>query len=504
MMRIGIISGDETLHAPAVRYLSSYLKKGGHPVELLFMRKRAATTPTPHLPDDFHSYSAEQLDAARRWAGKFDLLGLTCISLNAPRTRQLAVALSGGAPVVWGGAHATTSSEECLAQSDMVCRGEGEEAFLELANALEAGKPTRDIANLWLRENGVVRRNDVRQLLPDLDALGGHDYDLRSQSLLDGNRIRNAEEKDLGSVWYLNHIRGCPFKCSFCWWSFHHRLYKDKGPRFRKRSPESVAEEVSALKRRFSSLRYINFMNEDDFLYTREEAREFSLRWQEVRIPFTMQVSPLTLDREKLDAYVGAGLRSLGMGMQSGSDRMLHLYDRRMFQVDIRKAASLLKGYAGRITVVYQMLYNCSYEKEEDLRATLRLIAELPPPFELSLLNLTYLPGTTLHERAMRDGHIGEGETQRLHRHGYDLVGHLYHASYVPSPYLLFLMRSCSGRVTARRIGLIPRKLLPALSSPWLCGAFDTRPSLTAALYGGYGAARRITHRFRPPREEGR
>src|SRR3989344_5802284 len=161
MMRIGIISGDETLHAPAVRYLSSYLKKGGHPVELLFMRKRAATTPTPHLPDDFPSYSAEQLDAARRWAGKFDLLGLTCISLNAPRTRQLAVALSGGAPVVWGGAHATTSSEECLAQSDMVCRGEGEEAFLLLVelppSALQGQRPEVPQAQSGERGRGGQR-----------------------------------------------------------------------------------------------------------------------------------------------------------------------------------------------------------------------------------------------------------------------------------------------------------------------------------------------------------
>ena len=36
-------------------------------------------------------------------------------------------------PVIWGGAHPTIMPDECLKYADMVCRGEGEGALLELS-----------------------------------------------------------------------------------------------------------------------------------------------------------------------------------------------------------------------------------------------------------------------------------------------------------------------------------------------------------------------------------
>jgi len=54
---------------------------------------------------------------------------------------------------------------------DVAWFGEGEYPFLEIVNALEDGKETRHITNLWVKENGVVTGNPLRPLISNIDEL---------------------------------------------------------------------------------------------------------------------------------------------------------------------------------------------------------------------------------------------------------------------------------------------------------------------------------------------
>ncbi len=483
-MRIGLISGDEALQGPALRYLSSYLRKQEHSTRILFMKKLPQANPSPSkLPRDFDCYSESQLDAMADWASRFDLLGISCISLNAKRTHLLARRLNTlGIPLVWGGAHATVAPDECLESAGIVCRGEGEGAILELADTLEAGKPVHRIQNLWARHGGRAYKNEVRPLVRELDTLGGHDYDLRHHKVLEGDLILPFEEKHLGGKLLLNTIRGCPHECSYCWASLSHKMYKGKGPKVRKRSPGSVIDEMESLRRTFSTIRFINFMNEDDFLYTHDEVRSLTGGLREIGWPFVTHVSPATFDRKKLDWYVGAGMCGLAIGVQSGSERILRIYQRPMYKETVLSVAEILKEYADRITITYQFLYNCCYEEREDLLATLRLITQLPPPFDLDCYNLAYIPGTRLYEQALEDGLIGTYSSFRLDQHGHDLDRHLEQTEKTSSPHLLHLLRWCTGKVTMRRLGHIPRPLVSLLSLPAVVALSDRFPSMLPLL----------------------
>lgn len=56
-------------------------------------------------------------------------------------------------PIIVGGIQATSLPEFVLSNPDidMIYRGEGELAFLELVDRMEQGKDISDVANIWLK-----------------------------------------------------------------------------------------------------------------------------------------------------------------------------------------------------------------------------------------------------------------------------------------------------------------------------------------------------------------
>ena len=103
-------------------------------------------------------------------------------------------------PVVAGGLHPTFSPEVVLASAgfDHVCLGEGEEAFLELVEALEAHAPLASIKNIWTRG---MRRPALRLPMDPLDSVPF--------------MARDFLDEHVGVV-HMSTQRGCPFPCTYC------------------------------------------------------------------------------------------------------------------------------------------------------------------------------------------------------------------------------------------------------------------------------------------------
>jgi radical SAM superfamily enzyme YgiQ (UPF0313 family) len=73
--------------------------------------------------------------------------------------------------ILFGGMHPTFYPEmvrgECI---DIICRGDGEDALLELLDTMENGEDYTKILNLWVKEaDGTIHRNTLRALEQDLD-----------------------------------------------------------------------------------------------------------------------------------------------------------------------------------------------------------------------------------------------------------------------------------------------------------------------------------------------
>src|SRR5580765_4455333 len=62
-----------------------------------------------------------------------------------------------------GGPHATYFPEVLQPPGlDVICRGEGEDAAVELADALDRGADHRAIRDLWVKHEGAIFRNPPR------------------------------------------------------------------------------------------------------------------------------------------------------------------------------------------------------------------------------------------------------------------------------------------------------------------------------------------------------
>ena len=81
---------------------------------------------------------------------------------------------------VFGGTHVTLNPEEVIQEPavDIVCRGEGEYPMVDLVNAVEQKEDYSRIKNLWVKKEGEIKKNAIRDLICDLDSLPFPDREL--------------------------------------------------------------------------------------------------------------------------------------------------------------------------------------------------------------------------------------------------------------------------------------------------------------------------------------
>jgi radical SAM superfamily enzyme YgiQ (UPF0313 family) len=307
---------------------------------------------------------------------KPDLIGfsLTALTLDPAAEVTARIKQHFDVPVIWGGAGPTLEPERCLEHADLVCHGEGEELIVELAERLDAGVDYADLRGLWLERNGTIIKNPDAPLL-DLDKIAIPDFETaRTLSINDDQLRRNVYPHNLGRQYVIMTQRGCPFSCSFCVESVYQDMWGKKNS-LRRRSVDVVIEELVAAKRRFD-INQVMFYD-DVFTVNPKWLREFSARYKaEVGLPFWAYTYPTTTRKEDLLLLKDAGLRSITMGIQSGSEEILRDFNRPVAQDKANEAARIiaecgLQGFFDLITKVH-------FEKEEHLRQTFEFLLEFP------------------------------------------------------------------------------------------------------------------------------
>ena len=137
-------------------------------------------------------------------------------------------------PVIFGGIYPTFAPRIVLKENsiDMICEGEGEEMFVELANNLENKKDITKILNLTVKKDGKIFRSGKEVSLDDLptgDNIYGEQTGLRrpqthmgktllppDYSLYESRRfIKKMGGKAVKTV-AMELSRGCPYTCTFC------------------------------------------------------------------------------------------------------------------------------------------------------------------------------------------------------------------------------------------------------------------------------------------------
>ena len=442
-----------------IRSLKASLKKIGIDSELYFLKVRSV------------KYTRSEIEQIIGALVQLDplLIGISTIELSAVRTKQLikeiktTPALKNKILVV-GGKHPTICPQEYINTVDIVLRGEGEEAFVELVENLRDGRDYSHIRNLWVRKGGKIFKNEIRPVIDDLNTLPLPDYFLGINLLKNGKLLVLRNEAFDESypqlkkkAIFLMGARGCMKRCSFCINSNEFSQGK-----LRKIAVRKIIEYLEDLKRNFRDLGFIYFIEEDFFYRTKDEIYEFiNNYYNKINLPFSINCSPDTVTDEKLSALVNGGLKILYMGIQSGSERINRsIYNRHISNDKILKTVRTISNYIERIEVVHDFIINNPYEDKEDILATIELIKKIPPPFILHVHYLKFFKGSSLYEKACKDGIIDKNysETQLdFHKPRYYLKnGNIY---------FNLLIALMNGRCTKNRYGWLPSRLVQILTS---------------------------------------
>ncbi|MFM7063539.1 MAG: B12-binding domain-containing radical SAM protein, partial [Actinomycetes bacterium] len=261
-----------------------------------------------------------------------DIVGLTHMFVQEwPQVLELATLARDRFPnatIVLGGENATAFKEwifrDCEAV-DACVLGEGEATALELANRVAEGRPLEGLAGLALRDprDGVVDTG-LSPRTRKLDTIPRPAWDLFP--LENYWRFSDFFSIDRGRSLPVLATRGCPYKCSFCsspqMWT----------TRYVVREPKDVVDEIEDYVHRYG-VRNINFC--DLTAITKRkwtlrfcdelEARNLDILWQ---LPVGTRSE--ALDAEVLRRLAETGCRYVTYAPETGSERMLEVFDKRV------------------------------------------------------------------------------------------------------------------------------------------------------------------------------
>jgi radical SAM superfamily enzyme YgiQ (UPF0313 family) len=306
-------------------HLSSALKAAGHEVDLAVATHQDPVAAAREFQPDVAAYSV--ITGSQRYY----------IDVNNRVKREVEGVFS-----VFGGPHPTFFPEMVEEEGvDGICRGEGEDAMVELVNALAAGGPEAvlGIANWSFKRNGDsvdagIINNPVRPYVGDLDGLPFPD-----RALVYERDAISARSK-------IKHFltgRGCPYNCTYCFNHALSELYRGKGRRFRQRSVDHVIEEVRWVRDHYP-LEFVVFVD-DTFVLSEEWLAEFAVKYpREVGLPFFCNTRANLVTEEQVRLLKEAGCHSVSMGIETGNDRLRNdLLKRRMSKEQILEAARLIR-----------------------------------------------------------------------------------------------------------------------------------------------------------------
>jgi anaerobic magnesium-protoporphyrin IX monomethyl ester cyclase len=329
--------------------------------------------------------SIETLDTVREYMEWADVVGISSLTPNARRARELGQISRNevGRPTILGGPHPTTNPEFFLeaGAADVCCAGEGDITIQELLPVIGDRSKWKDIQSIAYLEGDEIIATPRRPLLQDMDAIprpAYHLWDMPRYMKLMVNPCATAITS-----------RGCPYACTFCDAEMTPRKYRSM-------SPEKTVDLMQHLLETYNPPQIVLF----DDLFTIQRKRVIAICKEIVKrdlfFEWACESRVDTMDYEMLRWLRKSGCVKIYYGLESGSPRMLTTMKKGVTLENI-KAGSKLNREIGMYFKFY-ILYGFPEDRPEDHRATELLIEETKPN-AISCGVLQPIPGTAVYEQ---------------------------------------------------------------------------------------------------------
>ncbi|OGP59896.1 MAG: hypothetical protein A2V67_17560 [Deltaproteobacteria bacterium RBG_13_61_14] len=406
-------------------YLASFIRSRGHRPELRLLRK-----PAPLL------------DAVSRLQPAVVAFSATTGAHRQALALARALRPHYSGLILLGGPHPTYFPEVIQDPAlDIICRGEGEIPLAELLDRLDRGEDFREVPGLWVKQEGKVFENPPADLIADLDSIPFPDRGLLEQA--DPFLAKSAMRR-------LLTMRGCPYRCAYCYNGTLKDLLHGHGPYLRQRSVDNVLAEL----RQIQGPRTINVVD-DTFGVKRDWALEFLERYaREFGWPLIVNARVELLDEDLARALKAANCHCVQIGIESGDAKIREqVLGRKVSEDKILAAAELLHRH--RLQFLTYNMIGLPGETLDQAFATLALNGRLRAQFPRVSIFQPY-PRTALGDQARALG----------------LVAPDYAADQVSESYF---RRSVLKRPDIRRLENLHKLFWPAIHWPGL------KPLLLAA-----------------------
>ena len=365
-MKISIISpnlsGDVSIVDIGITYLTTYLNERTYHqatiIDFTYHRKNWKK----HLKNNIEKH-------------KPDIIGISCVSMYMQYIVDFIKEIKAEykLPIILGGYHVTLMPEESfhLDGVDAICIGDGEFALTEYLDALENNRSFEGIKGIWAKAEGRVVKNELSELIQDIDSLPIPDYDLWEDI-----------EKFIfynGVIYFIGN-RGCPFNCTYC--SEYPMKESTRGKYLRIRDPRKYAREIKFQWEKYRNRADVKVAHTFDQVFPLDKKwlSEFCDEYKKIgltgKLPFSCFTRADTIDEEKIKMMTEAGLKIARIGIEAGNERIrTEIYEKNIPTDEYRKVVDLLHKYGVSITG-----YNLLGGPDEDMNTmwdTFNLVKEL-------------------------------------------------------------------------------------------------------------------------------
>ncbi|MFB3920158.1 MAG: radical SAM protein [Terriglobia bacterium] len=289
-----------------------------------------------------------------------------------------------GVSIVWGGYFPSLYSDAALNAPyvDYAVRGQGEETFIELVEAMRGDRDTATIAGLSYKDrDGAHHHNPERPFKSPDDFPWLPYHRIPAEKYLARTFLGNRTAVHQASI-------GCPYACNFC------GVISAYGSREKLESPartEAILRHLASTYGADSVQFFDNnfFLREDHARELADRIESLRLRWWcEARIDILLRYSDATLE-----AIRRAGCAMIFFGAESGSDWALREMNKHLTTAQTLELAARIRRFG--IVPEFSFVVGNPRDPERDTReclAFVRRIKSLNPQSEIILNHYTPVP----------------------------------------------------------------------------------------------------------------
>lgn len=390
--KTGMDLGSTIAPPHAVLALAAPLVKAGYRVKIFDQRVEAIT----------EEILAEHISSDLICAGVSTMTG-TQVRYALSLAQIVRDLTDGRVPIVWGGCHPSVVPEQTLENDnvDVVVIGEGDETFLELAQAFGRRQSLNTIKGIVYKDGSKAVKTESRPLMDveDLLPIPWELVDVEKYIHRDMYLQKSSRVLDIGQT-----SRGCPFRCGFC------SSATIRQRKWRAFSVEKSLDMIVENVKRFN-LNGI-WLRDDEFYIDRKRATAICEGMVAKKLNICFYTSGTRADvfikasDYDIEILKRAGAYTLKFGAESGSQRILDLMNKGLRVEETLAVNQRCKKFG--VIPVFGLMIGYPTETFEEINQTIDLGFRLKRENRQAQLEtmacFTPLPGTPDFSLALRHG----------------------------------------------------------------------------------------------------